>query len=380
MKRQQSFAATDDNREEPLALSKLDCQDSRMTNSLHSFEGHGLPAVLSLARSVAEGPSLDTKVLGASARLFDISDMGRIRVLGRDRVRFLHAMLSNDVARLSPGEGRWATLNTQKGKTVSDVRIFILDDDKREGTALALVEPGAEAGFIEALERYIIADKCTFSDDPSHMLLLLCGVGADETLSDAGAQLPEKGLYRHGATELGGSAVRIFRLDRTGQQGGDFGLYFATADYDAVRGALSGVPDGSPELLEALRIEGGQPRFGIDFTSENIPLEAGLKDLAISFTKGCYVGQEVICRIDSLGKPKRRLVRLEGLPPSAPAPGTLLFSEGKEVGFTTSSVVTDHGTLGFGYVGKRHNEIGTEIQLGNAEGPTLSVGNGIGNG
>ncbi len=350
-----------------------------MTDSPHSFEGHGLPAVLSLARRVASGPSLNTEALESSARLFDISDMGRIRVLGRDRVRFLHAMLSNDVARLTPGEGRWATLNTQQGKTISDVRIFVFDDDKREGVALALVEPGARAGFIEALERYIIADKCTFSDDPDKMLLLLCGLGAEKALSDAGAQLPEEGIYRHTATELGGSPVRILRLDRTSQKGVDFGIYFATSDFDAVRRALSGVPDGSPELLEALRIEGGQPRFGIDFTSANIPLEAGLKNLAISFTKGCYVGQEVICRIDSRGKPKQRLVHLNALPASSPAPGTLLFSAGKQVGFTTSSVVTERGTFGFGYVGKRHHEFGTALQLGSADGPTVSVGNGVGN-
>jgi folate-binding protein YgfZ len=288
-------------------------------------------------------------------------------------------MLSNDVSRLSPGEGRWATLNTQQGKTVSDVRVFVLDDDKRNGALLALVEPGAEHGFTEALERYIIADKCTFSDDPDKMLLLLCGQGSEETLSAAGAEIPEEGLYRHRATELGGAPVRILRLDRTSRDGGDFGLYFSSSDFDAIRGALVGIPDGSPELLEALRIEGGQPRFGIDFTSENIPLEAGLKNLAISFTKGCYVGQEVICRIDSLGKPKRRLVRLNGLPDSSPAPGTPLFCEAKEVGFTTSSVVTERGTFGFGYVGKRHNEVGTALRLGNAEGHKISVGNRIGN-
>jgi len=349
-----------------------------MTETLHSFEGHGLRAVLELSRKVASGPSQDTGALARAPRLFDISDLDRIRVSGRDRIRFLHAMLSNDVARLSPGEGRWATLNTQAGKTVSDVRVFVLDDDKREGVALALVEPGAGPGFVAALEHYIIADKCTFSGDPGNTLLLLCGTGGEAALTDAGAELPSAGLYRHVATELGGVAVRILRLDRTGQEGGDLGLYFATSGEATVRAALSGVEDGSPELLEALRIEGGQPRFGIDFSEDNIPLEAGLKDLAVSFTKGCYVGQEVICRIDSLGKPKRRLARIEGLEGTAPAPGTLLFATGKEVGFTTSAVVTTSGTLAFGYVGKRHNEPGTEMQIGAVDGATVVVGAEIG--
>jgi folate-binding protein YgfZ len=351
-----------------------------MTDSLHSFEGHGLPAVLDLARSVVSGPIQDTEALGRGPRLFDISDLDRVRVTGRDRIRFLHAMLSNDMARLSPGEGRWATLNTIAGKTVSDVRVFVLDDDKREGVALALVEPGAGPSFVKALEHYIIADKCNFAEDPGNTLLLLCGPGAEGVLIAAGAELPAAGLYRHVTTELGGVAVRILRLDRTGQNGGDLGLYFATASEAAVRAALSGVEDGSPELLEALRIEGGQPRFGIDFSQDNIPLEAGLKNLAISFTKGCYVGQEVICRIDTLGKPKRRLVRIEGLKGAAPAPGTLLFATGKEVGFTTSAVVTTSGTLAFGYVGKRYNEPGAEIQLGAVDGATVRVGAEIGSG
>jgi folate-binding protein YgfZ len=157
-------------------------------------------------------------------------------------------------------------------------------------------------------------------------------------------------------------------------------LYFATSGEAAVRGALSGVEDGSPELLEALRIEGGQPRFGIDFSEDNIPLEAGLKGLAISFTKGCYVGQEVICRIDTLGKPKRRLVRIDGIEGAAPVPGTLLFAGGKEVGFTTSAVATTSGTLAFGYVSKRHNEPGAEMQLRSLDGATVVVGAEIGEG
>jgi folate-binding protein YgfZ len=350
-----------------------------MNDSVHPIAEHALPAVLELARRLAQGPSQDTAELGKRPRLFDIDDLDRILVSGRDRVRFLHAMLSNDVVGLEPGEGRWATLNSVDGKTVSDVRIFILDDHKREGSALALVEPGAGARFTAALENYIIADKCTFATDADHSMLLLCGTGAAQALADAGAELPPEGLYRHATTELGAASVRIFRLDRTSPAGNDLGIRYATADKEAVHAALSGIEDGSRELLEALRIEGGQPRFGIDFSADNIPLEAGLKGLAISFTKGCYVGQEVICRIDSLGSPKRRLVRIDGLAESAPSPGTLLFAGGKNVGWTTSAAPTSGGTVALGYVKKRHNEPGTELQLGSSEGPTVTVGEPIGN-
>lgn len=349
-----------------------------MDPTLHPLEEHSLPEVLAQARRLAAGPSIDTSVLGQAPHLFELGGLDRLLVEGRDRVRFLHAMLSNDVSSLGPGEGRWATLNTVQGKTVSDVRIFILDDDKKTGVALALLEPGAGPRFQETLDTYIIADKVYFSDDSDHELVLVAGTGAAEALASAGASLPAEGLYSHVKTELGGAAIEVFRLDRTGSDGNDLAIRFAKADDAAVRGALSGFEAGSDALLEAVRIEAGQPRFGIDFTNENIPLEAGLKDLAISFTKGCYVGQEVICRIDSMGSPKRRLVQLDLEGDSAPAPGTLLLRDDRAVGYVTSSVMTGAGPQALGYVKKRHNDPGTELTLGTSSGPATRVGPPVG--
>jgi len=350
-----------------------------MTDVLHPLDEHGLPELLNQARALARGQIQDLSPLGDDLRLFDISGLDRVVVEGRDRIRFLHAMLSNDIASLQPGQGRWATLNSVQGKTVSDVRIFVLDDDKKKGSALALLEPGAAELFTEELDRYIIADKCYFSPDSEHSMFLVAGAGTDQALSDAGASLPAPGPLSHCATELGGAPVRLFRLDRTSTSGDDLGVRCATADVEAVLGALAAIQPGSSELLEAARIEGGVPRFGIDFSAENIPLEAGLKDLAISFTKGCYVGQEVICRIDSMGSPKRRLVRLEAEGSPAPAPGTLLFAGDRSVGWTTSVARTPSGWLAFAYVKKRHNEPGTELMLGSAEGPAIVVGEPVGN-
>ena len=350
-----------------------------MSDSLHPVETHSLPSLLAQSRALAHGEANDTRCLTREPRLFDLDELDCVLVEGRDRIRFLHAMLSNDIAGLSPGEGRWATLNSVQGKTVCDVRLFVLDDHKKTGAALALLEPGAGKLFTEALDRYIIADKCYFSDDAEHSMILLSGVGMEEALKQSGATLPEDSLFAHCATQLGGTEVRLFRVDRTGPGATDIAVRFAKEDASTVRQALSAFKDGSPELLETARIEGGMPRFGIDFTPENIPLEAGLKEWAISFTKGCYVGQEVICRIDSMGSPKRRLVRLASSAGSAPTPGTLLFAGGKNVGWTTSAAQTPDGWTAFGYVKKRSNEPGTPLQLGSLDGAEVLVGDPIGN-
>ena len=344
----------------------------------YPIDDHGLTQVLAEVRSTASAAPQDLSRLTEAPHLFEGPIYDRVRVVGRDRVRFLHAMLSNDISSLSEGEGRWATFNSVQGKTIADVRVLVLDEAKKTGDALALLEPGAAERFITELDRFIIADKCYFEEDEGMGFFLLAGHGAASWLEAAGASLPPQGPFNHCKTQLGGVDVQLIRLDRTSIEGEDIGLRFALEDEDEVREALSGLATGSPELLEAARLAGGQPRFGIDFTSENIPLEAGLKDLAISFTKGCYIGQEVICRIDSMGSPKRRLARLEQLP-QVPNPGALLFGKGKEVGWVTSVAATTEGPLAFGYVKKRFREPGTELQLGSPEGATIAVGAPVGN-
>ncbi len=280
--------------------------------------------------------------------LFDHRDHPVVRVEGRDAIRFLHNMLSNDVSGLQDGQGRWATFNNAQGRTLSDVRLLRLG--KKE--LLAILEPGARDAFVDGLDRFVISEKVFFEDAG----LELAVVVGDE-LTDLAPDLPAPGLLNHGLTTIGGAEVRVVWLDRSGREARDLGLLFAPPDGDAVRAAL-GLEAGDPDALEAARIEAGQPRFGIDFTEENIPLEAGLKDRAISFTKGCYIGQEVICRIDSMGSPKRKLVRL-ALDGDRPAPRTELTKDGKVVGWITS--VSPAAPVALGYAKKRSNDVGTAL-------------------
>ncbi len=302
--------------------------------------------------------------------LFSLETMDVLMVSGRDRVRFLHAMLSGDVSALTEGHGLWATLNTVKGHTLADVRLLALDTDRKEGSMLALLEKGAGSLFVESLDRFVIAEKVYFEPAEDTALWLLAGDGCDATLSAAGASLPAESLLCHVQTELGGAPLRVVRFDRSGPEAGDLLLVFRNTDEAAILGALEGAPRGETSLLEARRIESGQPRFGIDFTAANIPLECGLADRAIDFEKGCYPGQEVICRINALGAPARRLVRMAIAEDTAPEPGSLLFRDGKEVGYITSSVRSNRRGTGvaMGYLGKRHCAEGTVLTVGDAGG------------
>ncbi len=324
-----------------------------------------LPHALAEARALAAAPTVDTSPLARAAALFDLGAHHRVLVSGKDRVRFLHAMLSNDVSKLEVGAGRWATFNSVQGRTLSDVRLFNLDDDRKTGRLLALLEPGARDAFVEGLDHFVISEKVFFEDDEGGALWLLAGAGVDAVVAAAGGELPASELFAHRPSTIGGKPVHLLRLDRSRREVGDLGLWMRIEDQEAVLGALGDVRRGDALELEAARVESGQIRFGLDITAANIPLEAGLKDRAISFTKGCYIGQEVICRIDSLGKPARALVRLE-VAGTAPQPGQDLERDGKVVGWVTSVRPTAAGASAFGYVKKRNHDPGTELQAGEA--------------
>jgi folate-binding protein YgfZ len=338
-----------------------------MTTSQKLLES-ALPEVLIHAQKVAKAGMQDTRPLTTGPMLFSLQTMQLLEIAGRDRSRFLHAMLSADIASLSSGEGAWATFNDVKGRTISDLRLLVVDDDRKDGSMLALVETGARDVLTEALDKFIIAEKVYFENLDSHSLWLLAG-DYGKTLESAGATLPEGGMLAHQVAQLGNADVRIVRLDRSHAEPRDLMIIVKTSDEDLMLSALSDVPRGDNVLLEAARIEAGQPRFGIDFTRANIPLEAGLADRALNFNKGCYPGQEVICRINSLGAPARRLMRLSVAGNVAPEPGTLLFRNSKEVGYITSAVRSQRqgNVAALGYVGKRHCDQGTALQVGNPE-------------
>ena len=306
-----------------------------------------------------------------AAGLFDISFRRRFAVTGGDRVRFLQGMVSNDVENLSPGRGTYALLLNVQGQILADLHIFCESDR-------FLVETDADlrVKVMQTLERYIIMDEVELKtlDDNA---LAFQGPRArrllEKTLHIA---LPEMSEYDHFRTNYAGFPVSVVRASSTGEEG-----YEVWTRADGLMGVWGGACGQAPtyemlpcgtETLETLRIEAGIPRYGVDLGEDTLPLEAGLTN-ALSFTKGCYVGQEIVERARSRGHVNWRLVGLVVEGKSPPTTGEKLTTEGKDVGEITSACVspTLAKTIALAFVRREASEPGTQLAL--ASGGTADV-------
>ena len=282
------------------------------------------------------------------------SDRGRLRLRGADRLAYLHGLLSNDVLTLAPGDWRYATLLTPQGRMISDMRVFELGEH-------TLVDLPIEVtpAIREHLDRFIITEDVTVDE-----------------VTDEWAQV---GLYGPRAEDIlrtvreaGLAPLHALPSDDLGVAGVD--LIIARDDAAALTEALveAGAARVSLEALEVTRVEAGIPRFPVDMDSTTIPLEAGIEDRAISLTKGCYVGQEVIIRVlhRGGGRVAKKLVKLEaGDEPMAA--GNLVRSGDREVGRVTSAVLSPRSGrwIALAYVQRDFAEPGTVVDVATESGP-----------
>jgi folate-binding protein YgfZ len=361
--------------------------------------------------------SAEYTALRETAGVLDFSFRGRLCLVGADRVRFLHGQITNDVKRLRPGAGCYAALTTAKGKMESDLNVLALADE-----LLLDFEPGLSAKVAARLEKYIVADDVQVVDAAPHYgLLSVQGPKAGEVIRALGLpmDLPAKefnsvkvsdatlgeiyvvnlarlGLLNRGvgqAFQPAGSpdfpvrcselatgkspapADRNVRPTTAGEAVASVGfdLYVPVASLGAVADkliaaakALGGRACGWT-AFETARIEAGIPRYGADMDETCIPLECGLEARAVSYQKGCYIGQEVINRIHSIGHVNRELrrLRLADDLPALPARGDKLFHDDKEVGYITSAVKlpTTRANVALGYVRREVKATGTVLQL-----------------
>ncbi len=269
--------------------------------------------------------------------LFDLTDRTSIELRGDDRQSFLHNFCTNDIKRLSPGEGCEAFLTNIKGRILGHIIVSATNE------ALWLdSEPGTADFIVSHLSKYVITEDVEIADrSAEYAPLFLVGPRAEAWLSAQieGFTLPP--LCGAATGSLASADVMIRRVDFTGQPG--FEIIAATEDAADVWNAITGtgVPPAGFEAFEALRIEAGFPRYGIDLTDDNIAQEAGRTAQAISFTKGCYLGQEPIARLDALGHVNRVLTRLTLREGAAPPSGTeVCAADGKPVGHITSAILS----------------------------------------
>jgi folate-binding protein YgfZ len=300
----------------------------------------------------------------------------RLRVVGKDRKRFLHGMVSNDVQGLLPGQGCHAAMLTVKGKLVADL---VLYDQGDEGILIETAR-GAGEKLMTTLDRYLIMDEATISDVSDEIAELgVYGTPAAAALASSDADptlLLNLKPYHFLSTALepsGSTAVPVMiaatpELGVTG-----FHVLGPKGRIDAVQERLiaAGAHPLSDAEQAALRIAAGTPLYGVDMTEDHMPAEAGLDD-AVSHSKGCYLGQETVVRLRDRGHLNRRLVglRITAGPGAALATGARLAHPSRpQAGVITSLARSpQHGLIALGYVHRSVWDAGTELQLVDADG------------
>lgn len=217
--------------------------------------------------------------------VFDVSDRTQIELTGADRAKFLHGFCTNDIKRLTPGQGCEAFLTNIKGKVVGHVFVFAT------ATSLWLdTVSGQSEAIVSHLDRYLIREDVQFVDHSDRGELFVTGPHVAQLL------MLDEGLppYGHVTRESFGQPFDIRRVDLFGSPG--FLISLPLAALNTMRSSLLavGCVTGTSELYESLRIAAGFPHYGIDITDENLAQEAARTTQCISFTKGCYLGQEPI--------------------------------------------------------------------------------------
>ncbi len=308
-------------------------------------------------------PASEHHAVRGAAGLFDFSFRQRFAVTGADRVRYLQGMVSNDVEHLAPGRGTAALLLNVHGQILADLRIFCETDQ-------FLVETDADlrSKTMQALERHIIMDEVNLTA-LDECALAFQGPRARRLLEKTlHIDLPELEELGHFQTNYAGFPVRVVRASSTGEEG-----YEVWTRVDGAMGVWGAACGQAPTYemiacgtgaLETLRIEAGIPRYGADLGEDTLPLEAGLTG-ALSFTKGCYVGQEIVERARSRGHVNWRLVGLFIEGESPPSPGEKLKAGEKEIGEITSACASPSltRTIALAYVRREASEPGAKLTL-----------------
>src|SRR5713101_2541149 len=267
-------------------------------------------------------------------------DRGRLVVSGQDRAAYLHGLLTNDITALKPGTGCYAAYLTPQGRMISDLFVYELGD-----VMLLTMDRAAKATVLEKLDQFIFGEDVTLGD-VTGAFAQFAVVGPEARLAvaaildDAAVEMFAS-LEEHGNRRVNfrrQSAI-VMRISDAGENG--FDVYVERQRADEFRAALAaaGVTALDEETAEAIRIESGVPRFHRDMDEDTIPLEAGIESRAISFSKGCYVGQEVIIRVlhRGHGRVARKLVGLALTGESAPSHAAAVRVGERDIGQVTSS-------------------------------------------
>ena len=304
----------------------------------------------------------------SGAGLIDLSARGRILVSGSEAVQFLNGLITNDMKTLAVGNWMPAAFPNVQGRLIASVRVIRLRDEQTDknvcSTFLIDTEPATHERVLKTTERFTLAGDFRVRDVSAQTALLT--VQGKKSASLVRLVLGEaSGLAANGALQIvwQESEVTILRATHTGADGFDLILNAAAATslWDALHAA--GARPVGYDALEILRIEAGLPRYGVDMDETNVVTEAALDD-AVSYTKGCYVGQEIIARIKYRGHVAKKLSGIKFDQPMKVEAGAVIKSmDNKEIGRVTSTTYSPHlgRTIGLGYV--KYDYLATDTQV-----------------
>lgn len=312
--------------------------------------------------------------LTARVALLDLSLRDRICVVGSDRERLLNGQATNDVKALREGEGCYTAFTNAKGRMEADGFVYRLANE-----FLVDLEPGFGPPLAERFDRYIVADDVQVLDaGPHYGLLSVQGPLAAQVIRELAPEsaLPEAGLRFVRLPALGCGEVYLVAHPRIGRAGYD--LFVPVAGLEALWRQIAGLVQNHGgrgcgwDALEVARVEAGIPRYGADMDATNLPPEAGIEARAISYTKGCYIGQEVMARLRTYGQVTKALrgLRLPNDLNHLPARGARLLKDGREVGYITTAVRSDAcgANIALGYVRRETHQVGAELRVAAAPG------------
>jgi folate-binding protein YgfZ len=298
------------------------------------------------------------------ALFFDRTDRMRVRVSGPKAAELVTGMVTNDVSALSPGEGQYAAALTPKGKIIADLRIFAFEDSLLIDTPAA-----ASVGWMEMVRKYINPRLAPYRDVTSELSDFgVYGRSARSVVAKA-MDVDDKDLiglapFGHITRPFADVSVVIARVPDLDMEG--FELFIPADAAGALKNRFHaiGLNPGSRETWEIARIESGRPEYGIDMDESTLPQEANFDELgAISYTKGCYIGQETVARVHFRGHVNRFLRKLRFVTRPAPPKGAELVDEaGKVIGEVKSSALSPRfGGIAIGMV-RREIQPGTTLQ------------------
>lgn len=310
-------------------------------------------------------PSEEERFAVESVALIDKTYRAYFSFTGPDRVRYLNAILTNNIKDLSGGQGTVSLMLNPQGRILAEIETYAMGD-QLFCVSYAMIRQR----LAEWLEKYIIMDDVTLTDETDQFgTLALEGPGTGRAVEElTGIDLSTLAELQQTDVKVEGVTCKMARRSPAGVAGAEF--LAERADLETLWHLLEAAARRSGggaigyTALSARRLAQGIPWFGYDFGEQQIPHEAGLENSHISYTKGCYTGQEIVERVRSRGQVNRRRVRLTFVGEAVPEAGTALMADAREIGSVTRAAKSWHppAVLGMAYVRKEQAEAGSKLE------------------